>query len=34
MMRVVSRDVIEHLSQTRVISSGRRYPSRGDISNR
>jgi hypothetical protein len=32
-MRVVSRDVIEHLSQTRVISSERRYPSLGDISN-
>jgi hypothetical protein len=31
MMRVVSRDVIEHLSQTRVISSERRYPSLGDI---
>jgi hypothetical protein len=32
MMRVVSRDVIEHLSQTRVISSEHRYPSLGDIS--
>jgi hypothetical protein len=31
MMRVVSRDVIEHLSQTRVISSERRCPSHGDI---
>ena len=34
MMRVVSRDVIEQLSQTRVISSERRYPSVGDIPNR
>ena len=34
MMRVVSRDVIEHLSQTRVISSERRYLSPGDIFNR
>jgi hypothetical protein len=33
-MRVVSRDVIEHLSQTRVISSERRYRSVCDIPNR
>src|ERR1700738_1708792 len=33
-MRVVSRDVIEHSSQTRVISSERRHPSVGDIPNR
>src|ERR1700724_1762797 len=33
-MRVVSRDVIEHSSQTRVTSSERRHPSVGDIPNR
>src|ERR1700704_3321853 len=33
-MRVVSRDVIEHSSQTHVISSERRNPSVGDIPNR
>ena len=32
-MRFLSRDVIEHLSQTRVISSERRYPSVGDMGN-
>jgi hypothetical protein len=29
-----SRDVIEHLSQTRVIASERRYPAVGDLPNR
>src|ERR1700722_3700538 len=33
MTRVVSLRVIGHLSHFRVISSGRRYPSVGDMSN-